>query len=199
MKEKILQKMEESFLKAEKYFGKSFRRPETILWKTRGTSAGYADYSVGKKLIMFQLAIAERDWDEFINETVPHEVAHYVQLQQFPYSKAHGKEWQRIMTEVMGIPATTCHQVSTEGLYTPRNTTKYEYSCGCKGKVHKVSSVIHNRMTKKGRSYRCQNCYAPIKFLGGVTTKFEMKVERKIDKVQSEIEKLKQQIANLQK
>jgi SprT protein len=100
MQEKILNKVEESFLKAEKYYNRTFPRPR-IIFKRSGTTAGYAKRNCSE--LMFQLDLAEHHEKDFIDNTVPHEVAHCIQFHLYPKSQGHGYEWKFIMSRVMGI------------------------------------------------------------------------------------------------
>jgi SprT protein len=153
MKEKILAIVEASFLKAEKFYGKTFERPKTFIFKRNGTCGGYANW--GTKEMMFQLDLAETNEQDYLLHTVPHEVAHYVQFQQYGYCKAHGREWKFIMRNVMRIPADRCHSYDTSVTKTKKQT-KHIYGCGC-GKEFKLSTTLHNKILR-GSNRICGTC-----------------------------------------
>ena len=39
---------------------------------------------------------------------------------------------------------------------------RYAYSCNCSGRVHWMTTVSHNRIMRKERSFRCIHCNANI-------------------------------------
>jgi len=156
MKEKILAKVEESFLKAEAYYGRTFPRPN-VIFKRNGTCAGYATRDC--KTLMFQLDLAEHHEEDFILNTVPHEVAHNIQFHLYPRSKGHGYEWKSIMTRVMRIPADRCHSYDTSVTKTKKQGT-HTYTCGC-NTIFNLSTTLHNKILK-GQNRRCLKCHSRI-------------------------------------
>jgi SprT protein len=155
-KDEISFQMEEAFKIADKFYGKSFERPKTVIFKRSGTCGGYANW--GTKEIMFQLDFAENVGLEYI-QTIKHEVAHYVQFQQYGYCKAHGREWKFIMRNVMHIPADRCHSYDTSVTKTKKQT-KHIYGCGC-GKEFKLSTTLHNKILR-GSNRVCGTCYGRL-------------------------------------
>lgn len=143
MQEKILNKVEESFLRAEKFYGRTFPRPR-VIFKRSGTTAGFATCDC--KVLMFQLDLAEHHERDFIDNTVPHEVAHNIQFHIHPTSQAHGYEWKFIMTRVMGILPDRCHSYNTL-VTSVKRETRHIYTCPCQ-KEFKVSTTTHNRIQK---------------------------------------------------
>lgn len=117
MKQRILDKVEESFKKAEAYYGRTFSRPKNIIFKTTGRVAGHCWYA--KSELMFQITLAEHEGDRFINRTPAHEVAHWIDKEVYGFQHTgnrriiHGKTWQFIMTRVMGQDCTRCHSYDT--------------------------------------------------------------------------------------
>jgi len=150
MKEKILAKVEECFLIAEKFYGKTFERPTNIIFKRCGTNGGHSSYA--KRELMFQLDLAEHHKDDFLNRTVPHEVAHYVQRAVYGYRNSYGKvmphghEWKYIMRRVFGLNPDRCHKYDTSVTQTKKQT-RHIYSCSC-GKIFKISTTMHNKIQK---------------------------------------------------
>lgn len=68
----------------------------------------------------FNIKLAMENTEEFLEITVPHEVAHHVQGILFPKSlkvkEGHGKEWCKIMTEVFEIPADRYHTMNIDSV-----------------------------------------------------------------------------------
>jgi predicted SprT family Zn-dependent metalloprotease len=163
MKQRILDKVEESFKKAEAFYGRTFSRPRNIIFKRTGRTAGHCNHS--KSELMFQIALAEHEGDKFINRTPGHEVAHWIDKELHGYQKRgkvwdkHGENWKYIMTRVMKQDCSRCHSYDTVTVLGPRRVVKrnrYEYSCS-NGHNLIISSVIHNRIMGGNRKgYRCK-------------------------------------------
>lgn len=56
----------------------------------------------------------------FIDEVVPHELAHLLVWKHFGRVAPHGKEWKWMMEAVLGVPARRTHQFELESVR--RNT-----------------------------------------------------------------------------
>ena len=105
-----------------------------------------------KSALRWNLEIAKNNLQEYLNTTVPHELAHAIQRYHYPHSTPHGKEWKRCCVALVGHELSRCHTFA----FTPaRNTNRYAYTCKCM--AHSVSSVIHNRIMR-GMQYRCKIC-----------------------------------------
>ena len=89
--------------------------------------------------------------DEFLFQTVAHEVAHAMQRYKFGYTvKSHGKEWAHIM-ERLGAEPRRCHTLSTKGIDVP-------YICpGCNYQ-YQLSKIKHGWIQKGQRKYQCAKC-----------------------------------------
>lgn len=162
MKKRILEKVEESFVIAESFFNTKFERPRNIIFKRKGTTAGYSNYN--NRELMFQLDLAEANTEHFINEIVPHEVAHYVQRAIYGYGRNvphHGWQWKHIMLRVYKLSPERCHTYDTSVTKVKRQQ-RFPYKCACR--THSVSSTIHNRIQKSGRRYTCNDCSTLISF-----------------------------------
>jgi SprT protein len=185
MAKRILEKVEESFLIAEAFFNTTFERPRNIIFKRSGTTAGYSNYNMRE--LMFQLDLAEAHAEEFIRETVPHEVAHYVQRAVYGYSKRvqhHGWQWKYIMSRVFKLVPERCHTYDTSVTKVKRQQ-RFPYKCACR--THSISTTIHNRIQQSGRKYRCTDCGTPITFDKASWLSEKMKSLNTLIKEQEEI------------
>lgn len=193
-KDRILAKVEESFKKAESFYKVPLSRPTNIIFKRNGTTAGYSCY--GRKELMFQLDLAEHNEEDFITETVPHEVAHYVDDQIYGNKyvngrrQSHGPRWKYIMRYVFGLNPDRCHNYDTSVTITKKQA-KHEYTCACRS--HFVTTTKHNKMLR-GQVRRCIYCKTNLVFKNFQA----IPPKNPITNLQAEIEKLKQQIAALQ-
>jgi len=188
MKQAILDKVEESFKKAEAYYGRTFSRPKHIIFKRTGTNGGHCWYE--RSELMFQISLAEKEGDKFVNRTPAHEVAHWIDKEVNGYSYTpsgrrdiHGKKWKFIMTNVMGLEASRCHSYDVSDVAIKRK--RYDYACS-NGHTLSISSVKHNRIVNRlwrnlPMPYRCK--------CGG---KLSLKVKTREDKIKELEEQIKQ-------
>ena len=87
--------------------------------------------------------------EEYLNDTIPHEVAHIFQLAINPPSADHGPERKRLMRLASKDP-TRCHRYDiTVAVKT------YRYICSCK--KWNVSKILHNKM-QRGQRRICNSC-----------------------------------------
>lgn len=162
MKDKILNKVEECFQIAEKFYGRTFERPHNIIFKTSGTTGGTSNFR--KKELMFQLDFAIHNQD-YVDVVVPHEVAHYVQRAVYGYFSGgrkvmpHGREWKYVMRYVYNLNPERCHSYDTSVTNTKKQTT-HLYGCGC-GKEFNLSTTMHNKILK-GSKRICKSCRGSI-------------------------------------
>ncbi|WP_201245780.1 SprT-like domain-containing protein [Halochromatium salexigens] len=131
-----------------------------IRFDLRGKSAGQVRIRPdGRALIRYNLELLKRGGADFIEETIPHEVAHVLAYQcHGPGIRPHGAEWQRIM-RMLGAEPTRCHDYDVSGLET-RTLHYFDYHCGCM--AHRLSSIRHNKVAK-GQRYLCKRCGEPLK------------------------------------
>lgn len=97
--------------------------------------------------------------DEYIIDTVGHEVAHILTYHHFGKDvKDHGKEWKYIMM-LLGLTPTRTHQYESQCKQKRHN--KYILHCStCMVEVI-VSQTIYNKMLR-GKRYRTICCKAPL-------------------------------------
>tara|TARA_R110002110_G_scaffold184875_4_gene391775 strand:+ start:1165 stop:1752 length:588 start_codon:yes stop_codon:yes gene_type:complete len=188
MKDRILTKVEEAFKKAETFYGRTFSRPKHIIFKKTGTTAGHCNYR--KSELMFQISMAEYQPDDFISRTPDHEVAHWIDKEQYGYQYTnsrriiHGKTWRYIMERVMKIDSSRCHSYDTSNVSSKRQE-RFDYSCEC-GQEIMLSKTRHNWIVKGKKSYSCAKCRR------GITLNVKTK-EQQIEELQQQLTQLKQQ------
>lgn len=128
----------------------------------KGETAGQA--LISKYQLRFNPILLQENRQHFLLHTVAHEVAHLLAHDIYgPGIRAHGREWQSIMTGVFQLPADRCHRYDT------RNSARknWLYQCQCRGKMIALGTTRHNR-AQKGTIYLCTTCKAPLQFQGVV-------------------------------
>lgn len=124
----------------------------------RGQGAGTACSRVGGMYLRFNPKIAMANYVEFMKATVPHEVAHLVDMKMRGRSD-HGPKWKAIM-RAFGVTATRCHNY-TKGVAKARQIKQFQYACKCS--TFQLTSIRHNR-SQRGTKYYCSKCRGPLFF-----------------------------------
>ncbi len=121
----------------------------------RGKCAGQVRHlSDGSLVIRYNLGMANLQPDDFIQQTVPHEVAHVVTwLLHGNRVKPHGREWQSVMA-FFGQGSSRCHafKIPAAG---QRRQQRWVYTCACR--EHQLSTTRHHRI-QQGQQYQCRLC-----------------------------------------
>jgi SprT protein len=160
MKQQILDRVEECFQTAEKFYGKAFPRARGYEWKRNGVCGGW--YQHGSRTFMFQLDLAEANPETYLNVIVPHEVAHCIQRTVYGLNcTPHGKEWKYVMQRVFGLRPDRCHSMDTSVTKT-RQVRRWKWYCSCRD--HDMTTNRHNQMNesihRNGNSGRkCLKCH----------------------------------------
>lgn len=136
--------------------GQGRRLPDIqIRCDLRGLSAGQMRlHANGRFEIRYNLDMALQQPQRFLNETVPHEVAHLVTwLLHGSRVRPHGKEWQAVMRGLGVASPKAYHDFEPAG--NPRRQRRWHYRCSCR--EHQLSTTRHNRIIK-GMAYTCTRC-----------------------------------------
>jgi SprT protein len=90
------------------------------------------------------------------DNTIPHEVAHYISdcLYNLNHIKPHGNEWKMIMRDFGAEP-------NVRGRYTldgipVRKIKRYDYRCSCRQVA--LTSYRHRKIEQGVQQYRCRDC-----------------------------------------
>lgn len=139
-----------------------------VRFDKRGTCGGTACYSLNE--LNFNAGLMIDNWDEYMNQVIPHEVAHllkahvYGEHRKGKLHSPHGVYWQRIMV-MLGVNPDRTHNMDVSKVaYAPRPKTKHVYMCPCCDKEFVISQVRHNKMLRGRADY--QHCRGTsIKFV----------------------------------
>lgn len=110
--------------------------------------------------LFFNEILAKNNFEKYLEEIIPHEVAHYIQMIYWPDSKPHGVEFKGVM-KVFGVPARAYHTLNCEGIK-QRKERKIECKCGCENRVWELA--IRRKAGVENRDLICPKCRDFIRF-----------------------------------
>jgi len=124
-----------------------------VRFDKRGTTAGTAHYEMLE--LNFNARLLIDNWDEFMNQTIPHEVAHLLKNHIHGRGKgsflaSHGVAWKRVMRG-LGVEPDRCHAMDVSKVQMPK--AKHIYTCDKCQKELVISSVRHNKMVRGKKNY----------------------------------------------
>jgi SprT protein len=134
--------------------GRSVPSPR-IAFDLRGQAAGqFRLDTAGRAMLRYNAVLMLRHEAEFLRQTVPHEVAHYLAYLHYGRGiRPHGPEWQQLM-QALGADPRRCHEFDVTDL-AARRLRRHTYHCHCGS--HEVTSIRHHRMLR-GARYVCRSC-----------------------------------------
>ena len=86
-----------------------------------------------------------------------HELAHLLVYRRFGRVAPHGREWQWMMTEVLGVPAVRTHRF----FVTSVRARTFTYRCQCKT-AHELTVRRHNKVLRGESQYLCRHCKSTL-------------------------------------
>ncbi len=134
--------------------------PVPVLFDLRGSSAGMFRVHGKDCWIRFNPWIFAKHFENSLQFTVPHEVAHYAVHCKHRRRRVrpHGLEWQQVM-RCFGLPPEVTFKLDLSGIPV-RRQQRHAYRCACRD--HEVSTVRHKRMREGRARYLCIYCDAPL-------------------------------------
>ncbi|MFC3120506.1 SprT family zinc-dependent metalloprotease [Agaribacter flavus] len=131
-------------------------KPSISLNQT-GTIAGAAELQ--KNNIRLHPKLFEQNRQYFLQQVLPHELAHLVVYKYFGKVKPHGKEWQYLMQDIFHCPAHRTHKLDITQL----GIKGFTYACDC-GEIE-LSVRRHNKVKNKKQIYVCRTCKKELYFI----------------------------------
>lgn len=134
-----------------------------VRFDLRGKSSGMFVVHRGHVYIRYNEIIFSSYFVESLNNTIAHEVAHYVVYAKSPRKRflPHGKEWKSVMS-IFGVApeVTSKYNISFLPL---KQQKRHDYECSCM--KHQISTTRHNKMIKNVAVYHCRKCKQPLKLI----------------------------------
>ena len=119
LRAKVDAAVEAAFTACEKHYEQKFKRPE-VRYNIRNTNGGEA--WCHRNLIRLNLTFLVENEEEFLKQTVPHEVAHLVAHYVYDSKpmngkkvRPHGREWKEVMG-VLGLQPKVTHSYNVTSL-----------------------------------------------------------------------------------
>lgn len=135
-----------------------------IDYSLRGRCAGQAKVvRNGDTFLRLNLQLLTENIEDFLRQTIPHEIAHLVvgwqnrNKRQRP--RPHGQEWQAVMQDCFGLEPIRCHAYET----TAARIVKRPFLYHCRCREHRLTSIMHNRISGRYQAL-CKTCRTPLKF-----------------------------------
>ena len=129
-----------------------------VSYQQRGTTAGTA-WSQQWEIRLNPVLLLENQ-QAFIDEVVPHELAHLLVYARFGRVAPHGKAWRWMMEQVLHVSAQRTHNFSTLSV----QGKTFPYRCACQ--QHQLSVRRHHRSQSGDASYHCRACGEALRFDG---------------------------------
>lgn len=109
--------------------------------------------------IRLHVNLTEKYKEIYLHDVIPHELAHAVIMEQAKHRvKPHGKEYKAVLAALEGKFIAPKNRPKYELMPKKRVMKRYEYNCGCKSRIHKLSSIRHNRIKRGTHLYTCKHC-----------------------------------------
>ncbi|WP_306587523.1 SprT family zinc-dependent metalloprotease [Hafnia paralvei] len=158
LQQAVMQCLRNALARANAQLKAQYPEPK-ISYQQRGTTAGTAwlqDWEIRLNPVLLL-----ENGQAFIDEVVPHELAHLLVYKQFGKVSPHGREWQWMMGHVLGIEPRRTHKFGVESV----SGKTYPYRCACQ--LHQLTVRRHNKVMRKESEYRCRQCGQVLSFSPG--------------------------------
>lgn len=121
-----------------------------ITYRQRGTSAGTAWLQEWE--IRINPVLLAENGQPFIDEVIPHELAHLLVYRHFGRAAPHGREWQWMMGDILEVAPRRTHRFAIASVA----GRTFPYRCDCQ--LHQLTLRRHNRVMRGESEYRCRRC-----------------------------------------
>lgn len=164
---RVKQRMNEVFIQLRGITGKMIfpEDIEPLVFFKESRTAGYVWRQKYGVRVFLNWPLLKANEQDFMVDTIPHEIAHLFQDILAPAERTHGPIWQKLMRR-MGLNPERTHSCDTTEAR--RDKQLFTYVCACK--KHYVSKIIHNKIQRYRQIRRCKLCHKSIAYLGAPAT-----------------------------
>lgn len=164
LRKKVEDRQEWCYKQAEKFFERKFDRPISVHYDIKNRVGGLA--YPGQNRLRYNLILLVENEKDYLENTVPHEVAHLITKMQFPIPPGkkrlmpHGKEWKSVMKDVFNLKPEVKHYYdcsSIEVTARKKKTSKQRVQSA----IQIITSVAR-RVEKKFTPYERGQFYAAL-------------------------------------
>ena len=154
-RQQVIDRVADVLRQCEQHFNQSFK-PIEIRFDLRGRSSGMYVVKHRQRYLRFNLFIFSKYFEDSLDNTVPHEVAHYISDVLFGIKniRPHGKEWKAIMQQ-LGVEPRVTGNYDLAGIPVKRQR-RFDYACDCA--THQLTTVRHNKILRGKTQYFCRKC-----------------------------------------
>lgn len=139
--------------KACKIYQRNFE-PIVVDFDLKGRISGMYRRKRNHRVIRYNPYMFAKYFEDSLETTVPHEVAHYITDMMFHQCRPHGNEWREVMQAFGADPSRTC-DYDLEGIPI-RVYQRHVYHCLCM--THELTSRRHNKIQNRNARYHCKKC-----------------------------------------
>jgi len=142
------------------HFGRIFNALP-VLFDLKGRAAGMYRVQNNERFIRYNPYLFAKYYDDNLQQTVPHEVAHYLcdMVYGLRRIRPHGSEWKQLM-QLFGARAEATCRYDLEGIPS-RSQRRHTYRCQCT--THQLTTRRHNNVTNNRMRYFCRSCGKALK------------------------------------
>ena len=154
--QEVIERTRHYIYRARELFSLDFPLIE-VLFDLKGRCAGMFRVKNGVKQIRYNAYLFAKYFNDNLENTVPHEVAHYIAYEVYGQRRIrpHGPEWNALMQAFHANPSRTCNY-DLNGI-PQRKQRRYLYLCQCTD-MHQLSNRRHQRAITGQASYMCRRC-----------------------------------------
>ena len=158
----IITRIDECLAIFEAKNGLCVARP-AIEYTLSGTTAGVACITPKHSKILLNLLLLNENIDEFLNQTIPHEIAHICAYYLYHIEKKtkiqpHGREWKEIVKSFNATPS-RLHTYDTSRV-AQRDTIKHLFVCKCNYRHY-----LSPKVAKRSQQLCCTKCNSNLVFI----------------------------------
>lgn len=159
LQQRVVQQLQAKLALANQQLSRNYPLPQ-INYQQTGTIAGCA--LAEQWLIKLNAILLIDNSSAFIEQVVPHELAHLLTFAEFGRVAPHGKQWRWMMEQVLQVTAQRTHQFAVEHVRR-RHYQRISYACQCQ--THQLTRYRHQRIITGQVVYHCRRCKTALRYL----------------------------------